>query len=67
MLKIKTKDELIAKLIDEYEMMILLVRAKNDGTKKDIAFSRELQENCSGRIKSLKWSLGLDKQDKEEE
>jgi hypothetical protein len=67
MLKIKTKDELIAKLIDEYEIMILLVRSKNDGTKKDIAFSRELQENCSGRIKSLKWSLGLNKSNEEED
>jgi len=58
MLKIKTKDELMIALINEYRMKVLLIRDEQNKT---------LIDEISGRIKSLEFSLGFDELNKEEE
>ena len=58
MLKVKTKDELMIALINEYKMKVLLIRDEQNKT---------LIDEISGRIKSLEFSLGYNELEKEEE
>tara|TARA_R100000234_G_C4921140_1_gene144199 strand:- start:79 stop:255 length:177 start_codon:yes stop_codon:yes gene_type:complete len=58
MLKVKTKDELMIALINEYKMKVLLIKDEQNKT---------LIDEISGRIKSLEFSLGYNELEKEEE
>ena len=58
MLKVKTKDELMIALINEYRMKVLFIKDEQNKT---------LIDEISGRIKSLEFSLGFDELNKEEE
>ena len=58
MLKVKTKDELMIALINEYKMKVLLIRDEQNKT---------LIDEISGRIKSLEFSLGYNELEQEEE
>ena len=59
MLKIKTKDELIIALEKELSMREHLMRNYEE--------NKTLADVCAGRIQSLKFALGFDELNKEEE
>lgn len=59
MLKVKTKDELIIALEKELSMREHLMRNYEE--------NKTLADVCAGRIQSLKFALGFDELNKEEE
>ena len=59
MLRVKTKDELIIALEKELSMREHLMRNYEE--------NKTLADVCAGRIQSLKFALGFDELNKEEE